>query len=224
MADETFQEKSQEATPKRRKDAANKGQVPRSQEVTTAFLLLAGAAVIAVGGNVAAGAITELFGRSVGSLTALTVGADGAAKHIAGVGWMALGGLAPAVLALSGTALAVSAIQARGILTVEPLKPQWDRLDPFKKAKQIWGVRAIAELVKSFMKLAIIAVAVWLAVDDAAGEMAALGQTHPSPQLEHLMGVRRVTGVEPGGEERAVTQFGEGRPGLHVPSHLVQLV
>ena len=184
MADETYQDKTQQATPKKRQDAAKKGQVPRSQEVTTAFLLLAGAAVLSAAGGVIAGAITDLFGRSVMSLTALTVGSNAAAKHVAGVGWMALGGMAPAVLALSGTALAVSAVQARGIITTEPLKPQWERLDPFKKAKQIWGIRSVAELVKSFLKLLIVSLAAWLAVRDAAGDLAAVGQSSPYALLD----------------------------------------
>ena len=44
MAEETGQERTEEATPRRRQQAQEKGQVPRSRELTTTMLLLGGTA------------------------------------------------------------------------------------------------------------------------------------------------------------------------------------
>ena len=40
MAEESFQEKTEQATPKRREESRRKGQVARSQELNSAALLL----------------------------------------------------------------------------------------------------------------------------------------------------------------------------------------
>ena len=42
MAEESFQEKTEQATPKRREDARQKGQVARSSELTSVAILMAG--------------------------------------------------------------------------------------------------------------------------------------------------------------------------------------
>ena len=54
MAEESFQEKTEQATPKRRQESRKKGQVARSQELNSAVLLL-----VALGGLYARAAIPE---------------------------------------------------------------------------------------------------------------------------------------------------------------------
>jgi flagellar biosynthetic protein FlhB len=55
MAEETGQEKTEQPTEKRIKDARQKGDIPRSRELaSTALLLASAAAAILFGGNVAA--------------------------------------------------------------------------------------------------------------------------------------------------------------------------
>jgi flagellar biosynthesis protein FlhB len=179
MAEDSFQEKSQAPTPKRRRDAAEKGEVPRSQEVMTAFLLLASAALLASVGGTVAGAVVDIFAMSVSTVTALPVGPDAVADHLGVVGWKALLGMAPILVTLAGTALAVGAIQARGVLTLKPLEPKWDRLDPLQKAKQIWGWKAVAEFIKSLVKLGIVTIALLSVLDTVVGETQLLGQTSP---------------------------------------------
>lgn len=179
MADESLQEKTLEPTAKKRREAADEGQVPRSQEVTTAFLLLAGAAALGNSGGTMATAIVDLFGNSVASLTVLPVGPQAAADHLNAVGWTMLVGLAPILLTLSGTALAVSAVQARGVLSAKPIEPKWSRLDPLKKAKEIWGIQAVVEFLKSLLKLLVVSVAVYLALRAVILQISTLGEATP---------------------------------------------
>ncbi|MEQ8329969.1 MAG: EscU/YscU/HrcU family type III secretion system export apparatus switch protein [Longimicrobiales bacterium] len=179
MAEETPGDKTEAPTPKRRRDAAEKGQVPRSQEVTTAFLLLAGAAALSFASGPLAYSVVDLFEVSARGITVLPVGVEGLTGYLRELGGRTLASLAPILLILSGVALAVSAAQGRGVLTLKPLEPKWDKLDPFKKAKQIWGTRAVAELAKSFAKLGIVGTAVWVSLDSAMADLPALGQSDP---------------------------------------------
>ncbi|MDH5588459.1 MAG: EscU/YscU/HrcU family type III secretion system export apparatus switch protein [Gemmatimonadota bacterium] len=186
MAEESFQERTEAPTPKRRKEAQDRGEVPRSQEVTTAFILLAGAGALAGAGGALADDITDVFGFAVMSLTALPVGLDGMVGYVTVLAWKTLGAMAPALLIMTGTALVVSAAQGRGVLTLKPLQPQWSRLDPIKKIPQIWGWRAVVELVKSLVKLGIITLTVYLVLDEAVVDVPVLGQSSPYALLDLL--------------------------------------
>lgn len=184
MSDAQQDDRTEEPTPRKRKEAAEKGQGARSREVMTAFLLLASAGALAGGAPAIIAAMAELFMISVTGLTSPSIGANGAAEHVVDMARRAMMALAPIPVGLAGTALAVGAVQARGIITVEPLKPQWSRLDPLKKAKQIWGWMAVAELVKSLLKLGVVFLAVTFTLRSAMGELGILGQTTPAALLD----------------------------------------
>lgn len=179
MADESFGDKTEAPTPKRRQDAFEKGEVPRSQEVTTAFLLLAAAGAVSAATGAVAHAVTDVFGLAAGSLDALPVGADGNAAFVRALVQRTLQGMAPLLLTIGAVALAISAIQARGVLSLDPLKPKWDKLNPIKKIPQIWGWKALAEMAKSLLKLTLIGLVVRSAFTHAMGEVPALGQETP---------------------------------------------
>ena len=92
MADEPLGERTEKPTPKKRSDALKKGEVPRSQEVTTAFLLLAGALALSAGGATLARSVTEVFGYSVAKVTSLPTGVSGSAAYMRLLGWRVMAG------------------------------------------------------------------------------------------------------------------------------------
>jgi flagellar biosynthetic protein FlhB len=199
VSEDSFQEKTEEATPKRRHDALKKGQVPHSQELNTAFLLLAGALALATASTAVAQAVAEVFGQAIRGVTAIPAGVEGHAAFVRALGLRMLSGMAPLLFAISGVALAVSAAQGRGILSVEPLMPDWSRLDPIKKGRQIWSWRAVVELVKSLLKLALVGVVIWKASQAAMPEAPALSQESPLGLLafiqRHSVRLLTVAGV-----------------------------
>jgi flagellar biosynthetic protein FlhB len=87
--------------------------------------------------------------------------------------------VAPVILGLGGVALAVAGIQARGVLSIEPLQPKLERLDPINKIKQTYGSKALMELLKSLLKLLLVSVAVWFALREGMDRIGSLGQQHP---------------------------------------------
>ena len=179
MADESFEDRTEAPTPRRRHDAHEKGQVPRSPEVTTAFVLLASAGVLATAAGATASSVVGIFAGATRHVTALPAGIEGNVGFLRDLGRQTLTGVLPMLIGLMGTALAISAIQARGVLSLEPLKPQWSKLDPIKKIPQIWGWQAIAELAKSLLKLGLVGMVVWKALGTATADVPALGQESP---------------------------------------------
>lgn len=176
MAEESFQEKTEAPSPKRRQDAREKGQVARSAEIGTALLMLGAALALSTGGRGTARGIGDVFARSATYIENPPVGIDATARWLGDLGFGVLGAIAPIVLGVSAVALAGGAVQARGTFSLHPLKPDFSRLSPSKNLKRIFGLRSIVELLKSLVKLLIVGGAVWFSLSRAWPDMAALPQ------------------------------------------------
>ncbi len=180
MADESFQEKTEAPTPKRRRDAREEGQIPRSQEVTTALTLLAAAAVLSAGLGGVVDALGSFFGYATQSFGAAgSMSLEGSVAWLRTMGWRTLSVLAPVVLPIAGVALLVGAVQAQGVLSTKPLEPKLERISPLANMKKIWGIRSLAELAKSLLKLTLVGVVVYATISHAAAELGALPQESP---------------------------------------------
>src|SRR5690606_38919167 len=94
-------------------------------------------------------------------------------------GWKVLAGLSLFICSLAGVVLAISAVQARGILTTKTLEPKWERINPLPNAQRMLGVQPWSELVKSLMKLLIVGLAVYAALNAAWDEAILLAQQAP---------------------------------------------
>jgi flagellar biosynthesis protein FlhB len=185
MADDSsMQEKTESPTQKKRDDAHEEGQVPRSTELNTAVLLLGSALVLTMLSPRLGSGVRDVFGH--GLYLAGTGVLDGpvAVLHIQTVGWRVLALVSPLLVGFATTALVITSIQARGVLSVKPLGPNWKKLDPIGNAKRMLGVQPWAELVKSLTKLTIIGIAVYFSLSRAWPEVVALAQQSPAALLE----------------------------------------
>lgn len=159
---DSAQERTESATPRRREEARDKGQVPRSRELNTAALLIAGAGALLLLGS----GMLEALGRVMrasfqfdhtrlaeraGMLGAL---GDGMSVTL----WALLPLLAVLVAAAVASSVALGGFQISG----KAIGFQWDRLSPMKGMERIFSAQGFMELVKSLAKFLIVAaVAVW---------------------------------------------------------------
>jgi len=186
MAQDSFGDKTETPTPKRRREARDKGQVAKSQELTTAFLLLTAALVVSQG---AASLVTEVgtvFTQATRVAGSSYLGLDGTVGWLREVIWTSVGAITPILLAMAGTALLIGGIQARGVLTLEPLKPKFSRLNPQENIKRIWGIQAPVQLAKSLMKFGIIIGAVAFVLAGAQNKLPSLAQQGPFALLRFI--------------------------------------
>ena len=181
-------ERTESATPKRRDDARDEGRIPRSQELVVAVSLLASAGMLSALAPLAGQGLYQILGHSLASLGNTTL--DGASATIllrdtATRAFTATFGL---LVATTGAAFAMAALQARGILSLKPITPQFSRISPLANAKNLFGSKQVIELVKSLAKLAIVGGAVYASVKAALPEAIALSQ---QSQLGFLFVVKR---------------------------------
>jgi len=175
---ETDQDKTESATPKRREDALKDGQVPRSQEVTTAALLLGSALALQSLVPGLGRSIMEVFGTG---LVAAGGDLDGASatRLVQSVGWRVLASLSILLAVMAGISLAIGLAQSRGILNEKAFAPKFGKLNPMTNAKRLLGPQSLAELAKALLKVGIIGVAVYGSLRAAWPDMLALVQQSP---------------------------------------------
>lgn len=149
-------EKTEKATPKKRQDSRNKGQVAKSQDVNTAILLFFSFLLLfVIGGylkeimlNMYQHSFTEYITWEVTELTVHQVFVETTME------------MSKAIAPLMGVAIvggiASNFLQIGFLFTAEPLKLDLKKLDPIQGAKRIFSARALVELIKSLLKIAFI--------------------------------------------------------------------
>lgn len=151
---EDGQEKTEEPSEKRLREAGDKGQVARSRELGTAVVF--GAAVLALlgfGGAMAASAVAWLRG-------ALTFAPRPATQDLPAYFGTELATAILMVLPLLAVCF-VAAFVSPALLggfhfSSEALKPTFSRLDPLAGLKRIYGREGLAEFLRSLLRVALI--------------------------------------------------------------------
>lgn len=155
-------DQSEPATPYKLEKARKRGSIARSGELTFALVLAACVACV-YGLGVQIMGDTALLLR--GGLSLATRGELTRASTLAyleALGSQALSIAAPVVFIIWTAALVVAAMQARGVFSVEPLKPDFSRVSPASGLRRIFSLKSLHELWRSSAKIAVIALAMSL--------------------------------------------------------------
>ncbi|UTD28507.1 flagellar biosynthesis protein FlhB [Bradyrhizobium sp. WD16] len=153
MADEDDSEKTQDPTQKRLDDAHQRGDVVKSQEVNTWFVIAGAALVISTfSGSIGSGIEMPLRNLLANAHLIRTdgLGLLSLAKNIEYVLFAALG--VPFLL-LMLAALVGNLVQHRLVWSAEPLVPKFSKLSPMSGAKRLFGKQAMANFVKGIVKI-----------------------------------------------------------------------
>ena len=149
-------EKTEKPTPKKRREARRKGQVAKSKEVSSAFLLFATFGVLYLAApytfNRFAVFVTKLW-----SEYPIEYNERGIQALLTEVIMELMIFLAPILAASFLMGILSNLIQIGFLVTGEPLKPKLDKLNPVKGLQRIFSKRALVELVKSILKVVVIA-------------------------------------------------------------------
>jgi flagellar biosynthetic protein FlhB len=178
VAEDDGQEKTHEPTDKRKKTFREKGEVPRSKEVTGS-LGLAIAALVLVGTMPATlYGIQEIFSICFRGMTEGDMDAA-AASYLIGQVALSLFWVSALPLGLLWLAAGlVGGIQGQGVIPKEPIKIEFDKLNPIPGFQKLFMSSApLVELGKGLLKLGLIGWLVWSAVEAQLGLL---------PELAHV--------------------------------------
>lgn len=167
MADDA--EKTEPATPKRRREAREEGDVAQSRELATAFLLLVALVALAssVGARVAVSVVRHARGYWSGD--ALHPGSLGD-FHALWVFEMREVGVAllPFAALLMAAGIAVNLAQVGPLFTVKALRPRFSRLNPLQGLKRLVRPEQWVELAKAAAKILFLGATAWWVIEPVA--------------------------------------------------------
>lgn len=153
-------EKTEEATPKKLRDARRRGEVWRSRDLASAFVLLGAAAVLGFHGPTMAARVGDLTRTVFAAAFApepppLPLVLEAAMSATVACLW-------PILLVVAAAAATAGFATVRFLLTAEPLKPKLGRLDPVAGLKRVFSMRGVVEALLATLKIALVGgVLVW---------------------------------------------------------------
>lgn len=174
MAEESFQEKTEQATPKRREEARQKGQVARSNELSSVAILLTGFMSLSFLGAYMYDHLRNFTMHILLNSFTLELNTITIRSHV--ISWLASFGkiLAPMVILLVAAALAVNYAQIGVLFAGKQLEPKFNRISPMSGIKRIFSLRGLVELAKGLFKIGAVAYITYLTIDAETNRIVSL--------------------------------------------------
>ena len=153
MADDDKDSKTQDPTQKRLDDAHEKGDVAKSQEVNTWFLIAASTLLLSSFSGSVGTAIEVPMRNLLMNAHQIRVDGPGVLSLVGRLEWMLITALGVPLLLLLIAAIGSNLIQHRPVWSTEPLTPKFSKLSPLAGAKRLFGKQAGANFLKGLFKL-----------------------------------------------------------------------
>lgn len=157
MADnEQGQEKTEQATDKRRDEARAKGQVAKSREIPSVAVLFA--CLIYFHFN-AAGLLQKLMAMMSSSFRSagqVVITMDTAPSLLTGYMFKVFFMLLPLLALICVVALAANILQVGMLFSTSALEPKLSKLNPLSGLKNLLSLKSVVELVKNIIKMSIV--------------------------------------------------------------------
>jgi len=181
MAEETGQERSQDATPRRKLQAREKGQIANSRELNTVLMLMISGAALFILGPYTAREMEALFKEylNIERETIYTPMAMPALLQEAVLDGMTA--LIPFFIVVVIAAVAGPVAMGGFNFSTQAMAFKWEKLNPVKGLKRIFAIRGLVELFKALAKFLIIASITIVFLYNQAEEYLGLGR-EPLPQ------------------------------------------
>jgi flagellar biosynthetic protein FlhB len=185
MSQNTGQEKTEQATPKRLREAREKGQIARSRDLNSLILLLAASGgLLAYGETMLAGMVRQMYSGFILSREVLFDSAR-LQQHLGQAMIDALQAFSPLLGVLFVAALLAPMALGGWSFSPKAVIPSWGKLNPAKGLGRMFSRRAPVEGLKAFAKFAVVAIASVILLSQWAGEIFMLGSEPLRQGLAH---------------------------------------
>jgi len=182
-------ERTERPTQKRLEEARKKGQIPRSQDLSAAaVVLIAGAGLHFMGGRLGSG-LFDLMRDGLSISREQAMDSSSAISMFAGAAQNALLACAP-ILGLTLVAALLAPLAIGGWnLAFGTLAPDFSRLSPIAGFGKMFSTRGVVELVKAFAKFLLVALIAVIYLWHHTGEMLQLGAEPTAASIGHAISI-----------------------------------
>src|SRR6267154_3669441 len=155
MADENdTADKTEDPTQKRLDDAHDRGDVAKSQEINTWFVIAAGTLLLSTFSGSIGGGIVMPLRNLVANSWMIHADGPGLLALVRSLEYLLIAVLGLPLLMLALAAIAGNMVQHRLVWSGESLKPKLSKISPAAGAKRIFGKQAAANFAKGIFKVA----------------------------------------------------------------------
>jgi len=156
MAEESYQERTERATPKKRQEAREKGNVPRSNEVNSAVILLISSLAFVLFGKYMFNGVLIMIQNIYSNCSTIEVTATSLPKLSENIGLNFAFLVGPFMLSLMIAGVAANVIQSGITVAGKSIQPKLEKINPLAGFKRLFSIRSFVELVKNILKMVII--------------------------------------------------------------------
>ena len=172
-----FAEKTERATPQRRREARQEGRLPKSSELTSAVALLGVLLAIRMWGPQVWGMWEDTMRTGLSGAVGIPMTQTALPGLFDKYTWLLVKMLTP----MLGVALVVGPLvafaQVGPMFLPNLLTPDLKRIDPIAGLRRVWSLRSLMELVKSLLKLSIVGSVAYFATKGVQNQLQGLMTT-----------------------------------------------
>jgi flagellar biosynthetic protein FlhB len=184
MADETDNtEKTEDPTQKRLDDALKRGDVVKSQEVNTWFIIAGGTLVLMAFSSTMSGQISSTMRGLIANAHNINMDGPALPRLFEKIGVELIAALAIPFLILMLAALGANLIQHKLLWSVELLVPKLSKISPAAGFKRMFSAQALANFAKGMTKLVVVGAVLTVLMWPERARIMALERIDPSAIL-----------------------------------------
>lgn len=189
MAENSAQERTEQATPKRLREAREKGQIPRSKELNNMALLMASGGGFLLMGDSILGGLKELLQSGLSIKHAQNIDAYSMVQILGDTALHSLFIVAPLFVLLVVVILMTPALLGGWSFSMKAVSFKLEKLDPVKGMGRIFSWRGLMELSKVLAKFLLVASisagVIWSVIDELLG----LGDEPVAAAITHVANI-----------------------------------
>jgi len=164
MANDSFQERTEQATPRRRQKAREEGKVLKSMEVNSAAMLTFGFLALYLLGPHLAAQTKMLMSYTFSNAPTIASSDPTFLKVFSHYVFRFFTIMAPVFVVAIIIAIGANAVQVGFRISPKSMQPKWEKLDVVKGLKRLVAVRSLVQLIRDLIKLTIISTVAYLAI------------------------------------------------------------
>ena len=162
MSDESAEDKTESPTPHRLEKARKEGQIPRSRELTSLLMLVAGLLILWLGGEPMARQLAEMVASGFSFDHQLINDPGQIVRHVSRLLGQAVWALVPMMAGLVLVAIAAPMLLGGIVLSGKSISFKFSKLNPLSGLKRMVSAQTWAELLKAVLKATLVSmVAGW---------------------------------------------------------------
>jgi len=187
MAEESFEDKTEQPTPKRRDEARKKGQVAKSRELPSVAVLLSGIFTLTLFCSYMYSYIQKMMKEAFSLPILNDISVSGFIVFSERMLSLFILAMIPIFVAIVITAILTNVVQVGFMFSYESLKPTFSKINPIKGFGRLFSKQSFVELFKSLLKLAIIGGIGYIAVKSEMKELPRLGDMEIASIIVYIL-------------------------------------